>query len=192
MLIEMGDFGTARRSLNSLKASGPVHNMRKVLLLLKIGDVEAAKQVSDACHEPSTAILKPLLSMADGRFADSVEEWRALLKTESRSSDEVAFSQNLAVCLLYTDQLNEVCGQQTHRTWKRTKCLTRVMQARVLLESLVSENHSFASLTFNLATIYELCSDKSTSLKRQLAEAVAKQPVSGEVNLDRPNSDFKL
>lgn len=66
------------------------------------------------------------------------------------------------------------------------------LQARVLLESLISANHSFASLTFNLSTIYELCSDKSTGLKSQLSDAVARQPVSGDMNLDRPNADFKL
>lgn len=62
----------------------------------------------------------------------------------------------------------------------------------MLLESLISANHSFASLTFNLSTIYELCSDKSTGLKSQLSDAVARQPVSGDMNLDRPNADFKL
>lgn len=121
MLIEMGDFDTARRSLSSLKTAGagPVRKIRKVLLFLKIGDLGAARRVFDdaSCHddeEPSTAILKPLLSMADGRFADSVTEWRSLLKTESRSAEEAVFAQNLAVCLLYTDQLNEVCLFNPH------------------------------------------------------------------------------
>ena len=132
MLIEMGDLDTARRSLNSLKmASGSVHGIRKVLLYLKIGDLDAAKRVfGDDYHESNTAIVKPLLSMADGRFADSVEEWRALLKTESRSPDEAVYAQNLAVCLLYTDQLNEVCwlySKERSRNAKLTVSGTRAL-----------------------------------------------------------------
>jgi len=47
-------------------------------------------------------------------------------------------------------------------------------------------------LTFNLSTIYELCSEKPKNLKMQLAEEIAKQSHSGEINLDRSNADFKL
>lgn len=66
------------------------------------------------------------------------------------------------------------------------------LQARELLESLIATNHSFSSLTFNLSTIYELCSDKSRVLKMGLAEKLAKQPRSGEKNWEKPNVDFKL
>lgn len=45
---------------------------------------------------------------------------------------------------------------------------------------------------FNLATVYELCSDKSSKLKTSLVETVARQPITGQTNLDRPNSDFKM
>lgn len=65
-------------------------------------------------------------------------------------------------------------------------------QSRSLLESLISANQPFQSLTFNLATIYELCSDRSRNLKLRLADAVAKQPCAGDMNLDRSNADFKL
>jgi hypothetical protein len=70
--------------------------------------------------------------------------------------------------------------------------LTLNSQSRELLESLVSANHSFCSLVFNLSTVYELCSDKSGQLKAELVDRVSKQPVSGNANLDRPNADFKL
>lgn len=45
---------------------------------------------------------------------------------------------------------------------------------------------------FNLSTVYELCSDKSGDMKTNLVETVARQPVSGNANLDRSNADFKL
>lgn len=69
---------------------------------------------------------------------------------------------------------------------------SRQDQARQLLESQVSTNHSFGSLIFNLSTIYELCSDSAGQLKGQLAATVSNQPVLGQTNLDRPNADFKL
>lgn len=65
-------------------------------------------------------------------------------------------------------------------------------QAREHLESLASANHSFSSLLFNLSTVYELCSDQSGRLKSQVVETVAKQPITGHTNLNRPNADFKL
>lgn len=109
-LIEMGDLDAAKRSLEGLCTVGPepdITKLRKALLSLRIGDVEAAAQVLDGSRESKeAALLQPLISMADGRYADAVIEWRAL-QNESRT-DGVLVAQNLAVCLLYTGQLDEV------------------------------------------------------------------------------------
>ncbi|KAH8146474.1 uncharacterized protein LAJ45_09420 [Morchella importuna] len=59
---------------------------------------------------------------------------------------------NEAVCLLYTGRLEE---------------------ARAVLEGLVDEGKVAAGGVFNLATVYELCSDASRGLKMGLAERVA-------------------
>ncbi|KAJ0424154.1 hypothetical protein BJY00DRAFT_13737 [Aspergillus carlsbadensis] len=173
-LIEMGDLSAAKRSLESLRKTKSDHvttGVRAVLLLLSIGDVDAARQLSLEIGDPRGAILKPLLCMAEGRYDDAVLEWRSLLGNNDRAMDGATISQNLAVCLLYTGQLNE---------------------ARNVLESLIEEQHSFSSLVFNLATVYELCSDKSVQLKTGLVGAIAEQPVTGDTNLDKPNADFKL
>ncbi|RAK99735.1 uncharacterized protein BO80DRAFT_358182 [Aspergillus ibericus CBS 121593] len=173
-LIEMGDLDAARRSLGILRMSEPeseTTTMRKALLLLLIGDLDAARQLCGGASDAGNTVFSPLLSMADGRYDDAVVEWRALIGNENQRPDEAMISQNLAVCLLYTGRLNE---------------------AREVLESLVQANHSFSSLVFNLSTVYELCSDKSAKLKTDLVETVAKQPVTGATNLDRPNGDFKL
>jgi len=53
--------------------------------------------------------------------------------------------------------------------------LMRYLQARGVLESLIDSGTSFTGLTFNLSTIYELCSDNSKMLKASLAERVAAQ-----------------
>ena len=65
------------------------------------------------------------------------------------------------------------------------------IQARKLLEGLVDKGNSFHALTFNLSTIYELCTEKSRSLKTGLAEKIAAQPEKG-TGWERMNMDFKL
>ncbi|KAJ5648254.1 hypothetical protein N7490_004626 [Penicillium lividum] len=173
-LIEMGDLDAAKRSLESLQSSEPdtdVTKLRKALLFLRTGDVDSAQRVfGDSPESKEAALLQPLLSMSDGRYNDAVDEWQALQEDKTRA-DGALIAQNLAVCLLYSGKLD---------------------QARQLLESQVSTNHSFGSLVFNLSTVYELCSDNAGQLKGQLAATVASQPVSGQTNMDRPNTDFKL
>ncbi|KAL4969763.1 uncharacterized protein BDV14DRAFT_87338 [Aspergillus stella-maris] len=172
-LVEMGDLTAAKRLLESLRQRGSINEatkLRAMLLELSIGDVNAARKQCEELGEGGDAIFTPLLSMAEGRYDDAVGEWRAL-KDEGRAIDDAIFSQNLAVCLLYTGQLSG---------------------AREVLESLVQTQHSFSSLVFNLATVYELCSDKAVQLKQGLVEAIAKQPITGNANLDRLNADFKL
>ncbi|KAL4896972.1 hypothetical protein BDV59DRAFT_82443 [Aspergillus ambiguus] len=173
-LIEMGDLSAARRSLVNLRTSSAENEttrLRKALLLLLIGDLDSAKRVTGEPNETDNSILHPLLNMADGRYNDAAAGWRDLLAKEPTRSDESMISQNLAVCLLYTGQLNE---------------------ARQVLEGLLQANHSFGSLVFNLSTVYELCSDKSAKMKTDLVHAISRQPVTGHTNLDRPNADFKL
>jgi tetratricopeptide (TPR) repeat protein len=195
-LIEMGDLDAARRSLDSLKISdsdAAINKSRKVLLFLIIGDIDAAKKVYEEAGMPNESILKPLLSMAEGQYNDAVAEWRALLENGEENNDKALISQNLAVCLLYTGQLNEVSRCNSGPIFLAADIKADAYsQARQILESLVAANHSFGSLVFNLSTVYELCSDKASILKTSLAESVAKQPISGDLNLDRPSADFKL
>jgi tetratricopeptide (TPR) repeat protein len=173
-LVEMGDLDAAKRSLESLREPAPesdIMKLRKGLLFLRIGDVDAAERVfSDPRDSKEAALLRPLLSMSDGRYSDAADEWRSLQEDNTRT-DGGLIAQNLAVCLLYTGKLD---------------------QARELLESSISANHSFGSLIFNLSTVYELCSDSAGQLKGQLAGSIANQPMSGQTNLDRSNTDFKL
>ncbi|KAJ5643736.1 uncharacterized protein N7484_006243 [Penicillium longicatenatum] len=173
-LIEMGDLDAAKRSLESLQSvesDTDATKLRKALLFLRTGDVDSAQRIfGDSLESKEAALLQPLLSMSDGRYNDAVDQWRALQEDRSRT-DASLVAQNLAVCLLYSGKLDE---------------------ARKLLESQVSANHSFSSLVFNLSTVYELCSDNAGHLKGQLAATIAAQPVSGQTNMDRPNTDFKL
>lgn len=64
-------------------------------------------------------------------------------------------------------------------------------QGKELLERLVADGRSSHTLLFNLATMYELCTDRSRALKVQLSEKVA----AAQVTLDgweKTMGDFKL
>lgn len=110
-LVEMGDLDAAKRSLEGLQPSGSepeTTNLRKALLFLRIGDLDAAERVFGGSPDSErTALLKPLISMSDGRYQNAIDEWRILLK-DKRRNDEALLAQNLAVCLLYNGQLDEV------------------------------------------------------------------------------------
>jgi trafficking protein particle complex subunit 12 len=61
-----------------------------------------------------------------------------------------------------------------------------------MLEGLVHEGNAFHALTFNLCTIYELCTDKSRALKVGLAEQVAALSDSDGTGWEKSVVDFKL
>ena len=77
------------------------------------------------------------------------------------------------------------------------------MQTSELLTRLIDEGHSFHALTFNLATVYELCTERSRAKKAELAERVAERMKTerdgepegtdgGKRWTERSNADFKL
>ena len=116
-LVEMGDLAGARRHFEGLRGPGGegkgnedgVLDARLALISLKLGDVHAARRYLGTEEETTKGesgkeIIRPLISMADGRYEDAVDEWRAL---RGGPYDTVA-AQNLAVCLLYAGKLDEV------------------------------------------------------------------------------------
>lgn len=108
-LIDMGDLGAARRSLANLCSpkNDRLRASRMVLLYLRIGDVGAAKELLDVA-DISDGIMRPMLSMAEGKYGDAVTEWESLRENHAGQADEALIAQNLSVCLLYTGRLNEV------------------------------------------------------------------------------------
>lgn len=178
-LVEMGDLAAAGRHLKSLLSADKdiqedqLLRGRLGLLYLKIGNLGAATEYINTSAETSTdhsysTILAPLLSMAQGDYSAAIAQLVAI-KDKATSADPLVL-QNLAVCLMYTG---------------------RLVEARPLLESLVSEGHSFPSLIFNLSTIYELCTEKSKGLKMDLAAKLAEKEGSS-IGWEKLNADFKL
>lgn len=110
-LVEMGDLDAAKRALGALRASDQdteAIKLMKALLFLRIGDLDAAEGVfGDSRDSKEAALLKPLLSMSEGRYQDAVTEWRAL-HDDTQRTDGALVAQNLAVCLLYSGRLDEV------------------------------------------------------------------------------------
>ncbi|KAH9210192.1 hypothetical protein DL95DRAFT_371268 [Leptodontidium sp. 2 PMI_412] len=187
-LIEMEDLEGATRFLSTLKADprNPSRlSIQKALLWLCIGDVEAAR----ACvvqrgegqirNTSERNVILALAAMADSEFERAVEIWRTLIEGNANDEEEeegeeegekAMWRQNLGVCYLYLGRMDE---------------------ARTLLESLITTSHSFHALTFNLSTIYELCTERSRALKIGLAERVAGLQEGGG-GWEKVNGDFKL
>ncbi|KAI1001308.1 hypothetical protein K3495_g6894 [Podosphaera aphanis] len=175
-LIEMEDFEGATRFLATLNASSNNSQLRnhQALLWLSLGDIETAR--SCAGEEKVTIALA---YMAEADFEKAAQCWENLIATGD-SQDIAIWKHNLSVSLIY---------------------LGRVDEAREILESLVSEGHAFHALTFNLSTIYELCSERSRFMKVGLAEKVSqlideRRANKGDgplmVGWEKVNGDFKL
>lgn len=181
-LIEMEDLEGATRFLATLKPSstqaGHELEVRKALLWLCLGDVEAARKcikgISTDGEGREGKVILALAHMADSNFEAAVEVWEELISAEGVGRGELAMcKQNLGVCLLY---------------------LGRMDDARKILETLTEERNSFHALTFNLSTIYELCTERSRALKIGLAEKVAgmQEEDGKKVGWEKVNGDFKL
>ena len=183
-LIETDDFDGASRHLKLLGGSDGLP-MQKALLWLYLGDVDAARgcisRSTDAGNADlrETDVVLALGHMGDGEYASAVPKWEALIASSAGKDDTAMFRQNLAVCLLYLGQLP---------------------QARTHLEALVDSGLAWKGITFNLATIYELCTERSRALKIGIVEKIAEQK---EERMDRSgafetggyegvNGDFKL
>ncbi|KEF54573.1 uncharacterized protein A1O9_09015 [Exophiala aquamarina CBS 119918] len=173
-LVEIGDLDCAIRTLKTMKPTkpedAPTWEARMILLLVKMGDVAKAGQIIKASNLQHTdrVALEALLAIAQGQYQDA----EALLKPgpNIETSLQALVKQNLAVAYLYNGE---------------------VQKAKEILEDLVQDGHSFQTLTINLATIYDLSSDRSRELKASLVSRIASD---GNSNKARAftNADFKL
>lgn len=170
-LIDVNDLECAKRTMRDFRSSNEVNwKVRMGLLLVKVGDISGAKDLlKDSPH--TSAILVPLLATAEGRFEDAVREWENLRSQNQETHLESIVKQNLAVNYLYAGRLED---------------------ARNLMEDVVEKGEGYGSLTFNLATIYELSSEKSRDLKMGLADRVASQNGTMLKSRSKTNADFKL
>ncbi|KAK7734106.1 Obg-like ATPase [Diaporthe eres] len=166
-MVEMDDLAGAAHHLTGLKSrpDGKL-NMAKALLWLHLGNTDAARLCVKE-GESGDRTVSALCGMADGEYETALSTWKEL---RDEMGDDEMIAVNLAVCLLYTGRMEE---------------------GREILESLVDSGFSSHTLLFNLATIFELCTDRSRSLKTKLVERVAAMDPSTS-GWERANGDFKL
>ncbi|ROW16706.1 hypothetical protein VPNG_01534 [Cytospora leucostoma] len=166
-LIEMDDLAGAKHHLAGLKnrADGKL-SMAKALLWLHLGDTTAARRCVQE-GDSGERIVAALCAIADGEYEAALGIWEEL--REELDGDEMV-AVNLAVCLLYTGRMEE---------------------GREILEGLVADGYASHTLLFNLTTMYELCTDRSKSLKGKLAERVAEMEPTPR-GWEKCNVDFKL
>lgn len=175
-LVEMGDLDCAARTLASLKPSQAddvaTWEARMILLRIKMGHVIKAKSLLNASQvpDPAKSMLTALLAISQGRIDEA-----ALLLSQIDPSVDPAVSalvrQNLAVAYLYNGEIKK---------------------AKLTLEELVDQGHSFQTLTINLATIYDLTSDRARDLKMALVSNVASQQKDASQPRAFVNADFKM
>jgi tetratricopeptide (TPR) repeat protein len=187
VLVEMGELEGAGRHLGTLiSAGGDSQESREVLVMealvwLRVGDLRASRRCigqASALSSPGgeqtmelnnkvEGTLNALLKIAEGDYNAAVEAWTEL---HTAYEDDAMVTQNLAVSLLYTGKVSE---------------------ARNLLTDLAGTTPPFHALTFNLSTMYELCTERSRDRKLVLAERVAAREPS-EVGWEMVAADFKL
>lgn len=170
-LVEMGELETATRHLEALEDVDPDElAYRKALLRVRVGDVSgASRSASTIKDEAKRKGLEALLRVADGDYSAAVENLQSLMADYPGHEH---FAQNAAVSLLYTGHITS---------------------ARDVLEDLSSRIPMFPTLTFNLTTVYELCSEKALERKTALTEqAAAKTPGPQSGGWERATFEFKL
>ena len=164
-LVEKGNLeGTACH----LEDCRPAFLEKLALLHLRTGNIPAAQSLLPSIS--SSSPLPALTSMSTGDFHNAASQLSALT-ADTDTTDNALLLQNLALCLLYTNQLPKT---------------------RDILEDLVSRGWSFHTLLWNLATVYELCSERAAGLKVGLAERVAKGLEEEGGGGERWNGAFKL
>ncbi|KAF3767151.1 hypothetical protein M406DRAFT_345310 [Cryphonectria parasitica EP155] len=170
-LVEMDDLPGAAAQLASLRDRGDGKSaMSKALLWLQLGDTDAARRCVRQ-GEAGDKTISALCDMADGDYEAALTVWRGLAaEEEGETAGDEMVAINLAVCLLYTGKMEE---------------------GRVVLEGLIESGYSSHTLLFNIATIYELCTDRSRSLKAKLAEKMAGMEATTR-GWEKSNADFKL
>ncbi|GAB7361991.1 hypothetical protein MBLNU230_g2027t1 [Neophaeotheca triangularis] len=174
--VEMGELETAGRYLQGLghdnddddDSAGIAY--RRALLKLRVGDIASARSLVATCNGLDAEIMITLLNALATDPAASVPDWRALT---SKHPDHEALVSNLAVCQLYAGEVGE---------------------ARSLLEGLLEGGGPvFGGLLFNLATVFELCTDRATEAKMGVAAVLAEREGSGECGgWERGAAELKL
>lgn len=193
-LVEMGELETARRHLATLEPEPATTEaemlemcIRKTLLLLKIGDTQAAEEClatsTSSSEQPHSHtdenlliqqnVLSALTALSTSNYTSAVTQLQTLNSTYPSNP---LILHNLAIANIYSNN---------------------VSTASCILESLVSETEIvFPTLLFNLSTVFELRTERARERKLGLVDTVVEVGVrggGGQVGgFERGVGEFKL
>lgn len=184
-LVEMGELETARRHLETLSSADDTDQndkmcMRKTLLLLKIGDTQAAEACLSASSTASSSptlqhqILQSLIQISSSDYSSALSSLQSLAESHPQNP---LVKHNLAIANLYTNN---------------------VVSASEILEALLTEDEVlFPTLLFNLSTVYELRTERARERKLELVDKVVEVGGSGGREMqsggfERGLGEFKL
>ncbi|KAK6003526.1 hypothetical protein QM012_009297 [Aureobasidium pullulans] len=186
-LVEMGELETARRHMGSLSSATTSSStaeetekmcIRKTLLLLKIGDTQAAKHTLSICSSSTNKlhlqVLEALTHFSSSDLPSAISSLKSLAKTHPQNP---LIKHNLAIAYLYSNN---------------------VILASEILEALVTEDEVlFPCLLFNLSTVYELRTEKARERKLELVDKVAEVGSNGKSEMqvggfEKGLAEFKL
>ncbi|XP_039993362.1 trafficking protein particle complex subunit 12 [Xiphias gladius] len=167
-LLLMKDYVLAVETYHSIIQYEPQQRVQLLSgigrIFLQIGDVKTAERyfqdVEKACqmkgnqssHITCMLMNRAFVYLSQNNYAEAHASFTEVLKIDAKNP---VANNNAAVCLLYLGRLKESLGQ---------------------LEGLVQQNpglYLHESVLFNLTTMYELESSRSTQKKQALLEAVA-------------------
>ncbi|CAD0098357.1 unnamed protein product [Aureobasidium mustum] len=154
--------------------------IRKTLLLLKIGDTQAAKDCLATCSTTDDnlnlqkQVLEALTHCSSSSLPTAVSSLQSLAKTYPSNP---LIKHNLAIAYLYTNN---------------------VILASEILEVLVTEDEVlFPTLLFNVSTVYELRTEKARERKLELVDRVEEVGGGGSTGMqvggfEKGLAEFKL
>uniref|UniRef100_A0A672HUV4 Trafficking protein particle complex subunit 12 n=1 Tax=Salarias fasciatus TaxID=181472 RepID=A0A672HUV4_SALFA len=167
-LLLMKDYVLAVETYHSIIQYEPQQRVQLLSgigrIFLQIGDVKTAERyfqdVESACqmkgsqlgHTTCVLMNRAFVYLSQNNYGDAHTSFTEVLKIDPKNP---VANNNAAVCLLYLGRLKESLGQ---------------------LEGLVQQDPTLylhESVLFNLTTMYELESSRSTQKKQALLEAVA-------------------
>uniref|UniRef100_A0A8C5C637 Trafficking protein particle complex subunit 12 n=1 Tax=Gadus morhua TaxID=8049 RepID=A0A8C5C637_GADMO len=167
-LLSMKDYVLAVEIYHSIIQYEPQQRVQLLSgigrIFLQIGDIKTAERyfqdVEKACqatgshpsHTTNVLMNRAFVHLSQNNYAEAHASFSQVLKVDPKNP---VANNNAAVCLLYLGRLKESLGQ---------------------LEGLVQQDpaqYLHESVLFNLTTMYELESSRSTQKKQALLEAVA-------------------
>ncbi|KAG8626836.1 hypothetical protein KVT40_005781 [Elsinoe batatas] len=171
-LVGMGEVDAAVRHLEELEVGdgeeGDEMRARLGLLYVRIGDVRRAEGLLGSIQGwKGKQVLGGLIRFAEGDYEGAAALFKEL---HAKDDEDALVANNYAIALLYTGHMEE---------------------AAEVLEKLVDETTPSSATLFNLATMYELATEKAVERKAKLVDRVASRgPENG--GWERAGADFKL